>query len=160
MASIHTDSGGMAVIASLSKSVTKAVGSLALNVNVGGTWTHPLLNGALVVHDGELSLEQLGAVHLTALDANVVFNGDSISGKVSAHSGKTKPATGELSGFVGIRDIRKPTYDLKLVAQSFNVIDKARFATLDLTGNLGLYGEQRDVATLTGALDGRLRQRL
>lgn len=151
VASIHTDSGGMAVIASLSKSVTKAAGSLALNVDVGGTWNHPLLNGALVVHDGELSLEQLGAVRLTGLDANVAFHGDSVSGTVSAHSGKTKPATGELSGFIGIRDIRKPTYDLKLVAHSFNVIDKARFATLDLTGNLGFTGSS-DAATLTGAL--------
>lgn len=151
VASIHTDSGGMAVIASLSKSVTKATGSLALDVDVSGTWNHPLLNGALVVHDGELSLEQLGAVRLTGLDANVAFHGDSISGKVSAHSGKTKPATGLLSGFVGIRDIRKPTYDLKLSAQSFNVIDKARFATLDLTGNLGLTGSS-DAATLSGAL--------
>jgi translocation and assembly module TamB len=151
VASIHTDSGGMGVLASLSKSVTKAAGTLALDVDVSGTWKHPLINGALVVHDGDLSLEQLGAVHLTALEANVAFHGDSISGKVSAHSGKTKPATGELSGSIGIRDIQKPTYDLKLTAQSFNVIDKARFATLDLTGHLGLTGSS-DAATLTGAL--------
>ncbi len=151
VASIHTDSGGMAVIASLSKSVTKASGSLALDADVSGTWNHPLINGALVIHDGQLSLEQLGAVHLTGLEANVAFHGDSISGKVSAHSGKTKPATGELSGFIGIRDIQKPTYNLKLTAQNFNVIDKARFATLDLTGNLGLTGAS-DAATLTGAL--------
>jgi translocation and assembly module TamB len=151
VASIHSDSGGMAVLAALSKSVTKAGGSLALDVDVGGTWKHPLLNGALVVHDGELSLEPLGAVHLTALEANVGFKGDNLTGRVSARSGKTKPATGELSGTVGFRDIQKPTYDLKLSAQSFNVIDKARFATLDLTGNLGLTGSSDD-ATLTGAL--------
>jgi translocation and assembly module TamB len=151
VASIHTDSGGMSVIASLSKSVTKANGSLALDADFSGTWKHPLINGALVIHDGELSLEQLGAVRLTALEANVVFHGDSITGNVSAHSGKTKPATGELSGFVGIRDIRQPTYNLKLTAQNFNVIDKARFATLDLTGNVYLTGRSDD-AVLTGSL--------
>ena len=151
VASIHTDSGGMAIVAALSKSVTKASGSLALDLDVTGTWKHPLLNGALVVHDGELSVEPLGAVHLTALEADIGFHGDSIVGRVTAHSGKTKPATGELSGSVGIRDIQKPTYDLKLSAQSFNVIDKAKFATLDLTGNLGLTGSS-DAATLTGAL--------
>jgi translocation and assembly module TamB len=151
VASIHTDSGGVAVIASLSKSVTKANGSLALDANFSGTWKHPLINGALVIHNGELSLEQLGAVHLTALEANVAFHGDSITGKVSAHSGKTKPATGELSGFVGIHDIQQPTYNLKLTAQNFNVIDKARFATLDLTGNIALTGRSDD-AVLTGAL--------
>jgi translocation and assembly module TamB len=150
-ASIHTDSGGMAVIASLSKSVTKANGSLALDAELSGTWKHPLINGALVIHGGELSLEPLGAVRLTALEANVAFHGDSISGKVSAHSGKTKPATGELSGFIGIRDIQNPTYNLKLVAQSFNVIDKARFATLDLTGNISLTGRS-DAAVMTGSL--------
>jgi len=151
VASIHTDSGGMAIVAALSKSVTKASGSLALDLDVTGTWKHPLLNGALVVHEGELSVEPLGAVHLTALEADIGFHGDSIVGRVTAHSGKTKPATGELSGSVGIRDIQKPTYDLKLSAQSFNVIDKAKFATLDLTGNLGLTGSS-DAATLTGAL--------
>ena len=151
VASIHTDSGGMGVLASLSKSVTKAAGSLALDADVSGTWKHPLINGALIVHDGDLALEQLGAVHLTAVEANVAFHGDSMSGRVSAHSGKTKPAAGELSGSVGIRDIQKPTYNLKLTAQSFNVIDKARFATLDLTGHLGLTGSS-DAATLTGAL--------
>ena len=150
-ASIHTDSGGMAVLASLSKSVTKATGSLALDVDVTGTWKHPLLKGALVVHDGVLSLEPLGAVRLTALEANVAFRGDSITGIVSAHSGSTKPATGSLSGVVGFRDLDRPTYNLKLSAQSFNVIDRARFATLDLTGNLGLTGAS-DAATLTGSL--------
>lgn len=150
-ASIHTDSGGMAVLASLSKSVTKASGTLALDAEVTGTWKHPLINGALVVHNGELSLEQLGAVRLTALEANVGFHGDSIAGIVSAHSGSTKPATGALSGVIGIRDIDRPTYNLKLSAQSFNVIDRARFATLDLTGNLGLTGAS-DAATLTGSL--------
>ncbi|MGH7654454.1 MAG: translocation/assembly module TamB domain-containing protein [Gemmatimonadaceae bacterium] len=149
--SIHTDSGGMGVLASLSKSVTKASGTLALDADVTGTWKHPLINGALVVHNGELSLEQLGAVRLTALEANVGFHGDSITGIVSAHSGSTKPATGELSGVIGIRDIDRPTYNLKLSAQSFNVIDRARFATLDLTGNLGLTGAS-DAATLTGSL--------
>ncbi|MFI5231048.1 MAG: translocation/assembly module TamB domain-containing protein [Gemmatimonadales bacterium] len=150
-ATIHTDSGGMGVLASLSKSVTKASGTLALDANVTGTWKHPLLSGALVVHNGELSLEQLGAVRLTALEANVGFHGDSITGIVSAHSGSTKPATGTLSGVIGIRDIDRPTYNLKLSAQSFNVIDRARFATLDLTGNLGLTGAS-DAATLTGSL--------
>lgn len=150
-ASIHTDSGGMAIIASLSKSVTKTNGSLKLDLDLTGTWTHPLLNGALVVRDGELSLAQLGAVHFTALDADVGFHGDSIAGRVTARSGKTKPSTGELSGFVGIRDIEKPTYGLKLVADNFNVIDKAKFATLDLTGTVGLTGSS-DNATLTGAL--------
>lgn len=151
VASIHTDSGGMAILSALSKSVTKASGSLALDLDVTGTWTHPLLKGALVVHQGELSVEPLGAVHLTALEANIGFHGDSIAGVVTALSGKTKPATGALSGFVGIRDIAKPVYGLKLVADNFNVIDKAKFATLDLTGNLGLTGSS-DAATLTGAL--------
>lgn len=151
VASIHTDSGGMAVIASLSKSVTKAGGSLALDVDVGGTWKHPLLNGALVVHDGELALEQLGSVHLTGLEANIGFRGDSVVGKVSAQSGKTKPHSGELSGVIGFRDLDRPTYNLRLTTQSFNVIDRARFATLDLTGSVGLTGSSDD-ATLSGAL--------
>ena len=151
VASVHTDSGGMALLEAVSKSVTKASGSLGLDLDVSGTWQHPLLNGALIVHNGALSLEPLGSVKLTGVEANVAFKGDSVVGKVSAHSGKTKPATGELSGVVGIRDLQRPTYDLKLSARSFNVIDRARFATLDLTGNLGLVGSS-DAATLTGTL--------
>jgi translocation and assembly module TamB len=151
VASVRTDSGGMAVLGALSKSVTKASGSLALDLDVAGTWQHPRLNGALVVHDGELSLEPLGGVRLTGVEANIAFKGDSVAGQVTAHSGGTKPALGELSGVVGIGDVRKPTYDLKLSAQSFNVIDRARFATLDLTGTLGLVGSN-DAATLTGTL--------
>lgn len=150
-ASIHTDSGGMAMLASLSKSVTRAEGSLALDMDVTGTWKHPLLKGGLVVHNGVLSLEPLGAVRLTALEANLQFRGDSISGIVSAHSGSTKPATGSLSGVIGIKNIDNPTYNLRLSAQSFNVIDRARLATLDLTGTMGLTGSS-DAATLTGSL--------
>jgi len=150
-ASVRTDSGGMAVLAALSKSVTKASGSLALDLDVSGTWKHPLLRGALVIHGGELSLEPLGAVKLTALEADVGFHGDSIAGRVSARSGRTRPATGAISGVVGIRDLQKPTFDVKLAAQSFNVIDRARFATLDVTGDLALVGSA-DAATLTGAL--------
>jgi len=151
VASIRTDSGGMAVIASLSKSVTKASGSLSIDADLTGTWKHPLINGAIVAHNAELSLEQLGTVHLTAVEANVAFRGDSIGGKISAKSGAGKPATGELSGVVSIRDIERPAYNLKLAMQNFNVIAKPGFATLDLTGNLGLTGSSDD-ATLTGAL--------
>ncbi len=150
-ASIHTDSSGMAVLEALSKSVTKASGSLTLNLDIAGTWQHPLLDGALVVHNGAMSMEQLGNAKLTAVEANIAFHGENIEGKISARSGKTKPATGELSGKLGIHDLSKPTYDLKFTAQSFNVIDRPKVATLDLTGNLGLVGSS-DAATLTGSL--------
>jgi translocation and assembly module TamB len=151
VANIHTDSAGVAVIASLSQSVTKAGGAMTFDAAVSGTWKHPLINGALTMHNGELSLEQLGSAHLTGVEANVIFKGDSIGGTISAKSGANKPATGELSGYVSIRDIDRPAYNLKLAMQNFNVIDKARFATLDLTGNVGLTGTSDD-ATLSGAL--------
>ena len=150
-ANIHTDSAGVAVIASLSQAVTKAGGAMTFDAALTGTWKHPLINGALTMHNGELSLEQLGSAHMTGVEANIVFKDDSIGGTVSAKSGVTKPATGELSGYVSIRDIERPAYNLKLVMQNFNVIDKARFATLDLTGNVSLTGASDD-ATLTGAL--------
>jgi translocation and assembly module TamB len=151
VANVHTDSAGVAVIASLSQAVTKAGGAMTFDAALSGTWKHPLINGALTMHNGELSLEQLGSAHLTGVEANIVFKGDSIGGTVSAKSGVTKPATGELSGGVSIRDIDRPAYNLKLSMQNFNVIDKARFATLDLTGNVALTGTSDD-ATLTGAL--------
>ena len=152
-ARVRTDSTGLALIEAFSRAVTGASGSLALDVDVIGTWKHPRANGALRVHDGALKLTPLGDVTFGAIDADVAFAGDSIVVRtLQARSGGAHVGTARVSGWLGLRDVENPTFDLALALQGFNAIARpSDVADLDLTGELRLAGSQRG-ATLTGGL--------
>lgn len=150
---VRTDSVGLALFEVLSKDVIGASGSLAADVDLAGTWRHPLLTGTLTAHDGTLSIAPLGSVKLRGLEADIGFFGDSIAvRRLSVRSAASGTASAQISGgFVGIRDIENPTFHLPLTMQGFNVINRKSFANLDLTGSVQLDGAFTS-ATLRGNL--------
>ena len=149
---LRSDSAGLTVIETLSNSVINATGSLAFDLGLSGTWRHPRLTGSLRVRDGAMSLAPMGEARVSSLDANVEFFGDSIALRhVAARSGAGRNAGAELSGFLSMRDLRNPQFDLRLSAQGFNIVKRQKLADLDLTGDLRLRGSYGS-ATLTGAL--------
>ena len=149
---VRTDSTGLVLLETFSSAVTGASGALALDLGMAGTWKHPRLTGALTVRDGALTVAPLGGVKWSGVDADVGFLGDSIVlRRLAAHSGTQRGAQAGISGWIGIRDVENPTFDLRLAAQGFNLVNRARFADLDLTGDLRLTGSYR-AAALGGSL--------
>ena len=151
-ARIRTDSGGLQLLESFSSNVKNASGSMALNLDVSGTWKHPRFAGALRIADGALSLAPLGEVKLSGVEADIAFLGDSIAvRRISARSSTQRPSSAVLTGFIGIRAFENPRFDLQFTAQGFNAVNRARVADLDITGDLRVTGAL-DAATLSGAL--------
>ncbi|MHB1311429.1 MAG: translocation/assembly module TamB domain-containing protein [Gemmatimonadaceae bacterium] len=150
-ATITSDSGGIAFLETLTPEVRRASGTLALNATISGTMRSPKLNGALRVTNAGFDLPVLGTAWRD-VDVDIGFLGDSIAVRnVAATSGDRGSARSVLSGFVGVRDRTDPTFDLRLRADNFNAIHKARVADLDLSGGVRIAGAASG-STLTGAL--------
>jgi len=148
---VRTDSVGLALFEAIAK-VTGASGALAFDADLAGTWRHPRVTGALRASDGALSLAPIGEVKLSGLEADLAFLGDSIAvRRLSVKSDAGRGALTVDSGYVTIRDIENPRFVLPLRAQNFNVIRRAGFADLDVTGSVRLAGAYR-AAVLTGGL--------
>ena len=112
--------------------VTRARGSLSTDIALGGTWAEPRFRGKLVMDSAGLSLDNLG-IRLEAASADIALAGDSVLiRRFRAVSGAPGDTIG-VSGFVSFTDAANPFYDLRLSANNFLAIDKARTASLTLT---------------------------
>jgi translocation and assembly module TamB len=150
-AHLTSDSAGVAFLETLTPEIRRAHGTLALDLTVGGTLHDPRTTGSLRVSGAGFDLPNLGTAWRD-LDADVRFLGDSVSVRsIAARSGDRGAGRAAMSGWLRLRDIRDPSFDLRLTAQGFNVINKSRVADLDLSGDLRLAGA-KSRSTLTGAL--------
>jgi len=148
---LRSDSAGVAMLETLTREIAHAQGALALDLSVGGTLNAPTATGALKVTGGAFDLPSLGT-SWREVGVDVAFLGDSIAlRRVTARSGDARSNRASLSGWLGLRDIKDPRFDLQLSAQNFNVIAKPRVADLDLSGDLRVAGATSG-AELTGAL--------
>jgi translocation and assembly module TamB len=122
----------LALLESLFPDVTRSRGSLETDVNLTGTWDRPRLRGQLKLDDASLSLNNLG-IRLDNARADIGLAGDTIYiRRFGATSGLPTDSLG-VSGVVAITDIREPSFDLRLAANNFLAIDKARTASITLT---------------------------
>ena len=149
-AHLRSDSAGVVALETLTPEIRRAKGALALDVTVGGTLHNPLTTGLLRVSGGSFDLPSLGT-SWRDVEIDVGFLGDSIAVRAApARSGDAR-APASLDGWVGLRDLNDPRFDLRLTAQNFNVIHKARVADLDMSGRLRAAGAVTG-STLTGDL--------
>jgi translocation and assembly module TamB len=150
-ARLRSDSAGVAMLETLTPEIKRAEGTLALDVTVGGTLRDPRATGALHVSGGSFDVPGLGT-SWRDVDVDIGFLGDSIALRAAtARSGDVRTSRATLSGWLGMRDVKDPRFDLRLNVQNFNVINKARVADLDLSGELRVAGA-KSASTLTGAL--------
>ena len=150
-AHLRSDSAGVAMLETLTPEITLAQGNLALDVSFGGTFRAPTATGALRVTGGGFDVPSLGTVWRD-VDIDIGFLGDSIALRsVSARSGDVGARRAALSGWIGVHDLQDPRFDLRLGVQSFKVINKARVADIDLSGDLRVAGAKSG-STLTGEL--------
>jgi translocation and assembly module TamB len=150
-ARLQSDSAGVAILETLTPEVKRAEGTLALDVTVGGTFKAPTATGALRVTGGGFDVLGLGTTW-REVNIDIGFLGDSIALRnVSARSGPARNSRASLTGWLGLHDINDPRFDFRLAAQNFNVINKARVADLDLSGEMRVAGAKSG-STLTGSL--------
>jgi translocation and assembly module TamB len=150
---IRSDSVELAILETLSPSVVNASGTFAANLDIGGVWPDPTLNGTLTVTGGALGLAPLGSVRLTDINANLKFLGDSVHiDRFTVATREERVGTLSLNGYASLADRDNPRFDLTLGAHDFHIIDKPRVAHLDVSAsNLRLLGSY-ERSTLTGLI--------
>lgn len=141
---IVTERTDLSLLESLLPDVSSAAGTAETRVQLTGSWERPRLRGRIQVDHGALTLANLG-IRLQQANADIALAGDSVLiRRFDARSGSLSDSLG-VSGVVGITEISRPTFDLKLSASNFLAIDKARTASLTVSTPTPI--------TLTGSSD-------
>lgn len=149
---IRADSLGLDRFETLTRGATGARGSLAVDLALGGTWGRPLADGSLRVRNGFLAPAQLGDVRWRNVEADIGFNGDSITVRnVEAVSGANRTGRAAIKGWISLEDRSNPLLDLTLTSRAFHVFGRRDIADIDVSGALTLNGTRR-AAVLRGAL--------
>lgn len=149
---ITTEQTNLSLLESVFPDVTRARGTLFTDVALTGTWDRPRLRGDVRLDSASLSLDNLG-IRLERARADIGLFGDSILiRRITAMSGLRGDSIG-ISGSIGIGEIANPSFDLRLAANEFQVIDKPRTASIVMTTTtpLTLTGS-RDAPRLQGAV--------
>jgi len=150
--SIRSDSVELAILETLSPQVVNASGMFAANLQIGGVWPRPTLNGYVMIAGGALGLVPMGAVRLTDLNANLDFTGDSIAiTRFTVATREERIGTLSLRGYTSLADWENPRFSLEVTARDFHVIERPRIAHLDVSGGLKLEGSY-DQSQLTGSV--------
>ncbi len=153
---IRTDSASFDLIEAVVPGLRDATGKLVANVDVGGTWKHPDVSGALRVENGEVTLDTLG-IRMRGVNVDIALFGhrDSLAiRRLGGWSGASAADSLSLTGYVAYRDFDNPYLNLRMDARTFRVFDKRAIARLDVStdrNGMRLRGQLRG-ATLTGAL--------
>ena len=122
----------LALLESLFPDVTSARGRLSTDVELTGTWERPRFRGQLLMDSASLTLANLG-VHLDKAFADITLTDDTVFiRRFGATSGTAADSLG-ISGKIAVVDPRKPVFDVRMTANNFLAIDKARTATVVMT---------------------------
>ncbi len=122
----------LSLLEALFPDVSRARGRLSTDVQLSGTWEKPRLRGQLLMDGAALSLDNLG-IRLDNARADIGLAGDTVYvRRFGASSGTPQDSLG-INGIVSYSDPSNPIFDLRLAANNFLTIDKARTASLTLT---------------------------
>jgi translocation and assembly module TamB len=148
---IRSDSVDLAILGTISPLVVNASGTFAANLDIGGVWPRPTLNGNVTVAGGALGLTPLGGVRLSDINANLDFLGDSVQiQRFQVLTREERVGNLALGGWISVADRDNPRFDLSLAARNFHIIERPRVAHLDVSAQgLRLLGSY-DRSTLTG----------
>jgi len=129
---ILSNRADLALLESLFPDVTSARGGFSTDVALTGTWERPRLRGQVLLDSASLTLANLG-ISLNHATADIGLADDTVFvRRFGAISGAASDSLG-VSGTISLVDPKRPAFDLRLAANNFVAIDKARTATLVLT---------------------------
>ena len=141
---ILSNRADLALLESLFPDVTSARGRFSTDVRLTGDWERPRLRGQVLLDSAALTLANLG-IRLEQASADIGLADDTVFiRRFGATSGARSDSMG-LSGTISLVEPRKPSFDLRLTANNFLAIDKARTASVVLTTTTPI--------TLTGSSD-------
>ena len=160
---LRSDSAKLTTLLGVLPNVSNPSGSFSANINLGGTWQHPTLDGQVLVADGALGLSNLG-VRWHNVNAKIDLKGDSLS--LSRFSIATEEndrrGVASLGGWITFEDLDNPKFDVWLRAEHLHAIDRLRLANLTVSTKTGIGtidtlrlrgSEQSSVLTGTVVLD-------
>ena len=133
----------LSVLEALFPDISKARGRLSTDVQLTGTWDKPRLRGQLLMDSAALSLDNLG-IRVERAQADIGLAGDTVYVRRFGATGATPQDSLGVSGMIVFSDPARPVFDLRLAANNFLAIDKARTASLTITTTTPL--------SLTGAM--------
>lgn len=150
---VRSDSVSLRLFDLYTASAVEDPGRFALNLDVGGTWARPRVNGGLVVRDGNLRVSPLGDVRWRDLNADVGLTGDSIAIRQFSATSRSDGRDGRaaIAGWISLADRENPRFDLSIRARTFHVYNVREVADIDLSDSLRIAGSL-SAATLSGAL--------
>ncbi|MGQ0647074.1 MAG: translocation/assembly module TamB domain-containing protein [Gemmatimonadaceae bacterium] len=136
----------LAMAESFTTAVTEAEGRLNAEVSIAGRPSSTELQGFVRVDNGGAFVGDLG-VRLRDLVVDVRAARDTVRiERFSVASGETSRNTLTLGGFVALDRDDDPSFDLRLDAREFHVINKPRIG--DLTASAGLQFRGRESSSL------------
>ena len=153
---VRTDSASFDIVEALVPGLRDATGSLAANLDVRGTWSHPDVAGALRVDNGEVTIEPLGIrVRGVNVDLGLFGHADSLAiRRLSGWSGTSAADSLAITGYIAYDQFDNPDFNLRMHARTFHALDQRTLARLDVSteqGGIRLRGPLRG-ATLSGGL--------
>lgn len=135
----------LAILQAMAPTVFNNVsGSMTTEVDIGGTWERPTLDGALRIANGTMGVPSLG-ITIRELEADVALSRDSIVFRAFRARSGERNGLASLTGRIGldresITDLEGLNFNLRLQANNFHAIRHRRLADLDLSGDLRLTG--------------------
>jgi translocation and assembly module TamB len=152
-ATVRSDSVSLRLFDRYTAPTVADPGTFALNLDVGGSWAKPRIDGGLVVRNGHLRLTPLGEVTWRDVTADIALIGDSIAiRRVSAASRSDgRNGRGNIAGWLTFADRDDPRFDVSVRASNFHVYNVRGVADVDVSDSLRLAGSL-SAATLTGGV--------
>ena len=152
-ATVRADTVSLRLFESLTKRGNGDPGNFALNLALSGTWRDPRFDGGLLVRNGDLMIAPLGEVRWRNITADIGLIGDSLAiRRLSATSSVGgRDGRGSISGWMTLRDLDDPGFDLTARATAFNVYNVRNVADIDVSDSLRINGTL-SAATLRGGL--------
>lgn len=142
----RADSVDLGVLTAVTTTVRDVTGVFSADLGIGGTWDAPELRGGLEIGQAAASIPALN-VRYTNINGRLNLQGDTI--RVDTIRAESDRGRAELSGFVRLERLTKPTLDLKIAASQFKALDLRGYLALTASGNVSLTGPVFG-ATLTG----------
>ena len=140
---IRADSVDLSLLNGISPEFTNGAGTASALLDIGGTFSHPMVTGDARVDKGSVSVPRIG-LRLSDMRARVAFTPDSIRiDTFTAASAGIGGSRLSVTGGFAVPNWRDPTtlgFGVTVTARDFQAVDKRGFAQMQVTGAMQLTG--------------------
>ena len=142
----RADSVDLGVLTAMTTTLQDVQGVFTADLGIGGTWEAPLLRGGLEIGNAAATIPAL-SVRYTDINGRLKLEGDTIHVEALRVTGDRGHA--EVSGYMRLERLTKPTLALDIAASNFKALDLKGYLALTATGRVSLTGPVFG-ATLSG----------